>query len=63
MKNIILLRFHEHKNAKLNQVTSISKGAIFRVLHMTRSYAVGAVMVSRDEPAAAPVDLNQRSCA
>ena len=33
MKNIILLRFHEHKNTKLNQFTSISKGAIFRVLH------------------------------
>jgi hypothetical protein len=28
-----------------------------------QSYAVGAVMVSRDEPAAARVDLNQRSCA
>ena len=32
-------------------------------VHMTRSYVVGAVMVSRDEPAAARVDLNQGSCA
>jgi len=30
---------------------------------MTRSYVAGAVMVSKGEPTAARVDLNQGSCA
>jgi hypothetical protein len=32
MKKIIFLCFHEHKNAKLNHFSSISKGVNFRVL-------------------------------